>query len=194
MSVFVHHCTYFMFSNSFVLHSKQISALGAILQIFLLSVLHNLGNPISALNWKWIAIMVTILPVAVDHKYGVPNSTFKIESPPQHCDDKGTHWRYQNNPTLVITCMYKIAVLCLWFNFRWRGFVLKYQFTFQEATLKHSSWPASINGCHLLIISFSDDAALHKLQILSRIIKGSHNLSIISLQYYVMVLMTIVCI
>lgn len=60
------------------------------------------------------------------------------------------------------------------------GSVLKYQFTFEEASFRHISWRACTNGCHLLIITSSDYAALREVQIISWIIQGRHNLSIIS--------------
>jgi hypothetical protein len=60
------------------------------------------------------------------------------------------------------------------------GRVLKYQVTFEEASSKHINWPARTNGCRLLIITSSNYAALREVQIISRIIKDSHNLSIIS--------------
>ena len=104
-----------------------------------------------------------------------------FKSNPPQCDDKGTQWRHQNIPTPVITCLYQIAVLCLWFNFRSWGACSKYQFTLEEASFKHINWPTRNNGCRLLIITSSDYAALREVQIISWIIKGSHNLSIISL-------------
>jgi len=61
------------------------------------------------------------------------------------------------------------------------GRVLKYQFTFEEASFKHISWLARSNGCRLLILSFSDYAALREVQIIAWITEGSRNLSIISL-------------
>jgi hypothetical protein len=69
----------------------------------------------------------------------------------------------------------------MWFNFRRWGACSKYRFTFEEASFKHINWPTRTKGCRLLIITSSDYAALREVQIISWIIKGSHNLSIISL-------------